>query len=387
METMVNQDRIEGILAKMRYEGLFTVAGTGHGGGLALLWRHVANIKIESSSQNFIDAEVKIDDINKWRLTCIYGFPERSRRRDSWDLLKSLAAISSLPWVILGDFHDLLREEEKKGRHKHPTWLLNVFRETVCGISDLPMEGYPYTWERSRGTERWVQEKLDRVFVNEGCKSLFPTNKVYNLIAPSSDHSAIFLQVSVWRPVARNYKFRFENCWLRESRCSDIVAESWRRTEGLNMEQRIEVCGFELKKWGDTLVKDFQKRLQRVRETLERFRGLYDAYSVQCLREAETEYAKILVQKEDFWKQRVKQFWLKEGDSNSKYFHSYASARKKKNHINQLKNSEGSWVNWASGLGNVIEDYYSDLFASRGVRADEVLDCIGERVTGLRMRS
>lgn len=62
---------------------------------------------------------------------------------------------------------------------------LNGFRETVaeCGITDLPMEGYPYTWQRSRGTERWVEERLDGVFVNEKWRLLFPYNKVHNLIA------------------------------------------------------------------------------------------------------------------------------------------------------------------------------------------------------------
>lgn len=43
--------------------------------------------------------------------------------------------------------------------------------------------------------------RLDRVFVNEGWRSMFPTNRVQNLVAPSSNHSALFLQVSVWRPV------------------------------------------------------------------------------------------------------------------------------------------------------------------------------------------
>lgn len=44
--------------------------------------------------------------------------------------------------------------------------MLNGFHDTMfnCGLSDLPNEGFPYTWERGRGTEKWVQEKLDRVF-------------------------------------------------------------------------------------------------------------------------------------------------------------------------------------------------------------------------------
>lgn len=87
---------------------------------------------------------------------------------------------SALPWVLLGGFNDLLRVEEKKGKHKHPNWLLNGFRNTMfeCGVSDLPMEGHPFTWERGRGIERWVEERLDRVFVNEGWRTTFSANKI-----------------------------------------------------------------------------------------------------------------------------------------------------------------------------------------------------------------
>lgn len=242
------------------------------------------------------------------------------------------------------------------------------------------MEGHPYTWEKSRGTTRWVEERLDRVFVNEDWRFLFPTNKVQNLIAPTSDHSSLFLQVSVWRPRTRGYRFRFENCWLREEGCSDIVMESWKKIENVDIRRRIEMCGTELKKWGDKLVQDFKHRLRKCRDTMDRFCGLRDQFSIQCFREAEAEYSKILGQQEIFWKQRAKQHWLQGGDCNTKYFHTYASSRRKKNQILHLKNSEGDWVNWSTGLGDLMENYYSKLFKSTAVREEGVLDCIEERL-------
>ena len=35
--------------------------------------------------------------------------------------------------------------------------------------------------------------------------------------------------------------------------------------------------------------------------------------------------------------------WLKEGDSNSKFFHGRAIARKRKNKISKLKKEDGGW--------------------------------------------
>lgn len=66
----------------------------------------------------------------------------------------------------------------------------------------------------------------------------------------------------------KGYRFRFENCWLREKRCSDIVLESWTKTENLELQQRIGICAIELKNWGGRLVKDFKDRLRRSRERI-----------------------------------------------------------------------------------------------------------------------
>lgn len=92
------------------------------------------------------------------------GFPESVRRRESWSLLHSLALSSSLPWVCLGDFNDLLHSSEKRGKHVHLNWKLHGFREVILDseLFDLGMIGYQFTWECSRGTGGWVEEQLDR---------------------------------------------------------------------------------------------------------------------------------------------------------------------------------------------------------------------------------
>lgn len=179
--------------------------------------------------------------------------------------------MSSLPWVILGDFNDMLRESEKKGRKSQPNWLLSGFRDTMLesGVFNLPIEGSQFMCERRRGTHRWVQEKLDRVFVNEDWRSMFPTNRVQNLVAPSSDHSAPFLQVSVWRLVPRAFRFCFENSWLKEERCSEIVAECWHSYEGEDVGGKINRCATRLKEWGDKLAKKFKQQLGNCRKRID----------------------------------------------------------------------------------------------------------------------
>ena len=65
-----------------------------------------------------------------------------------------------------------------------------------CGLTDIPLEGYPFTWERGKGTPTWVEEKLDHCLASGAWLNLFPQVKLLNLIAPISDHSPIILQTA-----------------------------------------------------------------------------------------------------------------------------------------------------------------------------------------------
>lgn len=44
----------------------------------------------------------------------------------------------------------------------------------------------------------------------------------------------------------------------------------------------------------------------------------------------------VLKDEEIAWRQRSRALWLKEGDKNTKFFHQFANAHKRYNHIDQL---------------------------------------------------
>jgi hypothetical protein len=89
-----------------------------------------------------------------------WNFPTR----ELWNLLRALSIRSNLPWVCIGDFNDLLQLEDKKGDNPHLLSLLQGFRNIVedCNLIDISLMGYPFTWERGRGTPAQVQKRLDR---------------------------------------------------------------------------------------------------------------------------------------------------------------------------------------------------------------------------------
>ena len=87
----------------------------GHGGGLALLWDSTMNVSIQSYSAHHIDAEIIQANGLRWRITGFYGHPEAALHPRSWALLRHLSLVSNIPWLVIGDFNDITRLEEKSG--------------------------------------------------------------------------------------------------------------------------------------------------------------------------------------------------------------------------------------------------------------------------------
>ena len=228
-ETLADSNKISALASKLGYANFFAVDKQGRGGGLALFWKHNLVCNVFDSSNNHIDVVIKEQNGGDWRLTWFYGFPERERRQDSWELLRSLASVSQLPWCIFGDFNDMIYASDKKVKHKHPQRLLDGFRSAVedSSLIELDLKGGDFTWEKSKGTANWVRERLDRCFANNLWWRKFPlcTLSVFHAIV--SDHEPIKLELMNTAIPKKQFRFRFENTWLKESNFHEEVSKFW----------------------------------------------------------------------------------------------------------------------------------------------------------------
>ncbi|XP_031127514.1 uncharacterized protein LOC116029605 [Ipomoea triloba] len=227
-ETLSNARRVESVRVRLRYDNCFTVEPVGRSGGLALLWNGGLDVEVKGYSNHYIDTVVSAPGHPRWRFTGYYGSPERHNRRHSWELLRYLSSINSLPWVLMGDFNDIMAASEKEGRVPHPEWLRRGFCEAVreSGLSDFGFEGCQFTWERGRGSVNWVREKLDRVLVSGNWRDAFPRARAWSVEGSSSDHLPLKLSTN-WvgrRSVVR--RPRYENSWGKLQECRDTVVSA-----------------------------------------------------------------------------------------------------------------------------------------------------------------
>lgn len=81
--------------------------------------------------------------------------------------------------------------------------------------------------------------------------------------------------------------------------------------------------------------------------------GLSD-YEAAELAEALRLHASLLSQQEIFWKQRSRATWLAAGNHNTKFFHLWALARRKRNRIHYVLDESGNKIEETRDISNAL---------------------------------
>ncbi|XP_060957652.1 uncharacterized protein LOC133029176 [Cannabis sativa] len=365
-ETLCNKELVNRVRVRLGFEGAFSVDAVGRKGGLALFWKSNDEAKFLGFSQHHIDLEVSVQGMGVWRLTGLYGEPNRQLRHQTWQLLRSLSLESTLPWCVIGDFNNIASNEEKKGGRPYPTALISGFQSALddCHLIDLELRGYPFTWQRGKGTDQCIEIRLDKAAVTHEWLVIFNHSTLTNIDYTCSDHTPIFLQPEMLSTAATFHCFRYENVWSREPLCSQLVEDCWSNLHGLPLSSKIAQCSIRLEEWGKENSGNFKNRIAQSKRRMTRMKSQSSSFLHTEFESEQNNYFELLAQQEIYWKQRSKQFWLHNGDKNTKYFHASASARKRNNQIRQLQNNAGEWTDWTTGLDQVIVQYFNDLYTA-----------------------
>ena len=105
-----------------------------------------------------------------------------ARRGESWDLLRQLHARMSYPWLLKGDFNELLHPDEYCGSGARPYHQIAEFWRAIddCSLMDLGFKGPRFTWCNNRFQGNLVYERLDRGLCNQEWLNLFPHSKLFH---------------------------------------------------------------------------------------------------------------------------------------------------------------------------------------------------------------
>ena len=115
METKWSIAKMRKLCFDLNFQSMLAVPSDRCSGGLGMFWKPECNLHIQTFSPNHIDVHILPNSQQPWRITGFYGRREGHRMHELWQLLRQLQARSSLPWIFMGDFNDVLHSSEKYG--------------------------------------------------------------------------------------------------------------------------------------------------------------------------------------------------------------------------------------------------------------------------------
>ncbi|KAL5746685.1 hypothetical protein ACOSP7_027831 [Xanthoceras sorbifolium] len=271
-----------------------------------------------------------------------------------------------------GDFNEILRDNEKSGGLVRSFRAMAQFRDTVdgCNLIDLGFRGSRFTWNNRHSAGDLIEERLDRFLYHWG-----------------SDHKPILIDGVVKGNRGSNQNcgwgscFHYKDAWANDDECKAIVDAEWKAGFGASaISSLLNIVGLvsaKLISWNRLKKKSCDKDLKNLKEELQFLYGAGEGrLDVSRIKQIESSIDELLVQKELFWRQRSRALWLHASDKNTKFFHTKATQRKRRNRISGLMDLNGVWKEEAADLENLISGFYNQLLQSNNPSLSNVQEVI-----------
>ncbi|XP_074297720.1 uncharacterized protein LOC141628480 [Silene latifolia] len=138
-------------------------------------YRRVLAGEMEALKLGVIHAKVSCTNGRTWWMSIIYGFNKVQERIPLWDSLRNMRQVVNGPWLVMGDFNNVLAMCERVGSEVS-NYELRGFQDCVedCGIVDLPAHGAFFTWNNKHEPGAMVFSRIDRAMSNDEWLDRFP---------------------------------------------------------------------------------------------------------------------------------------------------------------------------------------------------------------------
>ncbi|XP_056862666.1 uncharacterized protein LOC130510404 [Raphanus sativus] len=255
------------------------------------------------------------------------------------------------------------------------------FRSFVAqnGLWDLKHTGEQLSWRGNRHTH-FIRSRLDRAMSNCAWFEDFPMGRCRYLRFEGSDHRPLVSYFNSDRPKKKGI-FRFNRSLTEQEEVTRIVDESWHQSPLDSVIQKLNEVRKGIIKWAKE--KQIQSNLviKQNQEALEKALSS-DKPDQTRIEEINTTLRKAYLAEEQFWQQRSRIQWLKQGDRNTGFFHAATRTRRALNSIPVLEDAQGGAVYEEKDITRVISDYFTQIFSTNGNNSfSQIQDLLSRKVT------
>ncbi|XP_072071679.1 uncharacterized protein [Arachis hypogaea] len=361
------------------YQGVGIVEANGHSGGIWVLCSNSnISVRVLDVVDQCISFEITMGNTSSY-CSAVYANPHIHRRKELWGDLTKIANMIHGPWIVLGEFNDVLLQSEVRGGQFRLA-RAEQFAETLedCGLFDMGAIGRRFTWYRKVKGGVQVAKKLDRAVINQDWRLMFPEAYTEVLARLHSDHCPLFTRCKMAKRATKGHRpFRFQAAWMTHPLFRNVVDTAWNRgapdVVKCLLEVQKDATSFNKKVFGNIFVKkrELERLLNDVQITLESREDQQLRIKEQVLHQ---ELNAVLLQEELLWYQKSREQWVRCGDRNTKFFHLQTVIRRKRNKIHGLFLEDGSWATETTTLEMAANSFFQKLFSTR---EDIDLDAMG----------
>ncbi|XP_074265751.1 uncharacterized protein LOC141588195 [Silene latifolia] len=346
-----------------------------NGGRVWLIWNPgFYSVTILSVSSQVISAKVVENGSgDSFYFSVVYGFNEDDLRGELWEHLSTFHDNYPGPWVVCGDFNNVLHFNERIGREV--TWNeIAAFRECVdyCGLQDLTGKGAFFTWNNKQSPSVRGFSRIDRFLINDDWMAKYPDAYVHFLPEGLFDHnpSVCFRRQD---RLPRKPPFRYFNMWSMDEHFAEIVHATWDITISgtlmYTLVQKLKLLKNPLKALNNNRYSDIEKSVGVAKLILEDLhKQMHDNPTYLAIlaaeREAATSYEQLSKMQHSYLAQKAKVEWIKYGDENTRFFHSHLRARHTHNRVMTIKNQEGVMCSTPEDIEEAFLSYYKNLLGT-----------------------
>lgn len=158
----------------------------------------------------------------------VYASPIPTNREALWSHLGNLRSSVLGPWMLIGDFNEILLPSEVLGGN-FSSGRADKFAGMLekCGMIDLGATGNAFKWFRWAIGSHPISKRLDRVMSDSDWRNCFSEAYVENLCRLKSDHCPLLLRLKATGLGRGDRPFRFQAAWFSHKDFLPFVRDAW----------------------------------------------------------------------------------------------------------------------------------------------------------------